>query len=148
VAKLMDKFKELMATGGIEEAEVLEKMLPDLESELDELDVITADGLDRDDADEILGDVLPDVMKIARKHTKGRSVDEIENVVYNFIIVLKMHYKWDIWLVPEVIERAAIRKIVSIVFKAVSKDQLDPETDSSTLNPEGDENEQPQPDSE
>jgi len=133
VAKLMDKFKELMAAGDIEKGEVLEKMLPDLESELDELDVITADGLDWDDADEILGDILPDVMKIARKHTKGKSADEIEEVVYNFIIVLKMHYKWDVWLVPEMIERAAIRKIVSIVFKAVSKDQKDPETDSSAL---------------
>lgn len=133
MTKLMDKFRELMAAGDIEHGEVLEKMLPDLETELDELDVITADGLDWDDADDILGDVLPDVMKIARKHTKDKSADEIEEVVYNFIIVLKMHYEWDVWLVPEMIERAAIRKIVSIVFKAVSKDQKDPETDSSVL---------------
>lgn len=133
MGNFMEKFRTILASGQIDKPEDIEALLPELEAELDELDKITADGLDWDDADEILGDILPDVMKIARKHTKGKSADELEELLYNFVIVLKVHYGWDIWAVPEFIERKAIRKIVRIVFKAVSKDQKDPETDSTAL---------------
>lgn len=133
MGNFMEKFKSILASGAIDGAEDIKALLPELEAELDELDKITADGLDWDDADEILGDILPDIMKVARKHTKGKSADEIEELLYNFVLVLKTHYKWDVWLVPEFVERKAIRKIVSIVFKAVSKDQKDPETDSTAL---------------
>lgn len=133
MSKLIEKFKELMASGGIENTEYIEKALPDMEAALDELDVITADGLQWDDADELLGDVLPLILKSVRRQTKGKSLDEIVDVVYNIIIVLKVHYKWDIWGVPEFVERAAIRKIVSIVVRALDKDQKDPDTDSTAI---------------
>lgn len=133
MGNFLDKFKSILASGDIDKADDIEALLPELEAELDELDAITADGLSWDDADEILGDILPDVMKVARKHTKGKSADEIEELLYNFVLVLKVHYGWDVWMVPEWIERKAIRKIVRIVFKAISKDQKDPETDSTAL---------------
>lgn len=133
MGKLKDLFQSLVADGGLDKAEEIEKILPEFEAELDELDAIVADGLDWDDADEILGDVLPDVLKLVRKHTKDASAKEIEEVGYNMMLLLKHHYKWDIPWVPSSIEDMLLRKIIAVAFKALTKDQKDPETDSANV---------------